>query len=118
MGFGIMSRMKQWFGGSRVTNFTVTGLTSIALSDDVGGLSLTGTATIATITANPATRGGRLLYLYGASGTTTFTNNASSTTAGQMDLGAGDATIGATDFVILWLRTDGVWIRATPVADN
>ena len=119
MGFGFMSRIKNWLGGKAATTITyTTSQTSLPVPDDAGGLVLSGTATIATLTADTSTRGGRLLWLYQAAGTTTLTNNGGSTTANQMDLGGGDATLGATDFIVLYLRIDGVWVRATAVADN
>lgn len=68
-------------------------------------------ATTGTITTIPVKlRQGESIYFTGAdSGNTTLTNNAASTTLGQMDLGSGNITLEPGEFVHLRQDANGVW---------
>ena len=118
----IWSRMKSVFGGS--DNFlskTVAAATTLAVPDDMAVVPLTGTATVTSLTAPQHTRG-RMVWLWQSdTGTTTLTNSPGTTTAGQMDLGGLDtsnAVLGPTDWIQLYLKSDGTWIRVMPVTNN
>lgn len=106
------SRLKSIMGGDR-TDYSIAAATTVNVPDSTNFVSLTGTATITTLNGDLTTRN-RLVHFYQSdSGATTFTNTDSTTTAGQMDLGGSNITLGQTDFLTLWLRDDGVWVRVS-----
>lgn len=62
---------------------------------------------------------GRTIRLHGESNQTlTFTNTGAAATEGQMDLGAGDATVAQTDILTLTQMNNGHWKRSVAVVDN
>jgi hypothetical protein len=85
--------------------------------DDASILKLSGAVTIPSMVVNRDDWGKRYLDVYSATGSIVLTNNAGSTTAGQFDVGTGDLTLGATDMVRLFVRDDGVLVRAS-AGDN
>lgn len=103
-------------GGDR-TRYEVAVAATVNVPDDTNYVEFTGTDTVTALNASGSTRN-RMVVFYSTSGTTTLTNTDSATTAGQMDLGGSNIALGATDAIILWLRSDGVWVRLTPVANN
>ena len=115
--FGAWARAKHWFGGGSQPP-TIASAATVYVPDNAGSVILTGAETITALNAAISTRGSRMLYLYSKDGNVVLTNTDGTTTAGQMDLGGSNITLGATDMIILYLRVDGVWVRATPVANN
>jgi hypothetical protein len=119
--FGAWARAKHWFGGgSQPPTITVSsGTTAVTIPETAGAVLFSGAATaLATLNTGTATRGSRLLYLYSKNGDVVLYNSGAGATVGQMDLGSSDVTLAATGMIMLYLRSDGVWIRATPVANN
>lgn len=115
--FGAWARAKHWFGGGSKPP-TVASAATVYVPDHAGGVLFTGAETITTLNAAVSTRGSRLVYFYSTNGSVVLTNTDDTTTAGKMDLGGSNITLGATDMVVLYLRSDGVWIRATDECNN
>ncbi len=116
------ARLKGLVGGEGfVRDKTVAVATTTYVPDDLAVVHLTGTATITSLTADPATRGRFVWFRQSDTGATTFTNSPGSTTAGQMDLGGLDSSnvvLGQTDWLHLYLRADMVWERVTAATNN
>ena len=113
-----LSRMRSTHGGR--ARFPLTAATSMILPSDSDSFSVSGTATVTSLTAPPETRG-RMVLLYVASGVLTLTNSPGTTTAGQMDLGSLDPSnveLSSTDSIRLLLREDGTWVRVGMQVNN
>lgn len=112
MGFGFMSRIKDLFGapGQR-SGTTVAAATSVYVPDDMAWVPLTGSATITELLADVSSRRRIVFFIQSDSGSTVFTNTDGATTAGTMDLGGSDITLGQTDVLCLRLHIDGTWVR-------
>lgn len=110
------ARIKSTAGGD-TQNPTVTSATTINVPSDTNFVVLSGSETCTSLVAASHTRN-RIVWFYSSSGSTVLTNTDNATTAGTMDLGGSDITLGATDMICLLLRSDGTWVRATGVADN
>lgn len=121
---GFWARLKTIAGFSPPVSIAVpTGSNNIILSEQSNRFYVTGVSgspVVSTINQNSASLGtfeimpGRIVTFEGAATVGTdvvFTNNAASTTAGQMDLGAADVTLSSTDVLKLKQRTDGVWVK-------
>lgn len=118
---GFWSRVKSVHGDPDLAGKTLAAATTLAVPDNLSVVPLTGTATVTSLTAGNYTRGRMVWFYQSDSGTTTFTNSPGTTTVGQMDLGAldaGNSVVGPTDWLCLYLRTDGTWIRVMPVTNN
>lgn len=107
------ARAKSILGGDR-TVYTLTSGATLAVPDSSNYIELTGTATVTALNAAAHTRN-RMVVFYSTSGTTTFTNTDGTTTAGQLDLNGANVNLAKGDILVLWLRTDGVWV---PVSRN
>ena len=114
---GVMARLKSIVGGGTAPP-TITlsaSQTAIELPNHscVFELTSSATETIATINANADIDYGRVIYIHGATATAaiTLTNNAGTTTKGQIDAGAGDITIDNDDTCSLLQRRNGTWIE-------
>jgi hypothetical protein len=118
----IWSRLRGLVGGhGGIRDKTLASATTLTIPDDLTWVNLTGTATVTSLLISSFTYG-RMVWLYQSdSGTTTLTNSPGTTTAGQMDLGGLDpsnAVLGPTDVIQLYCRSDGTWIRVSPVTNN
>lgn len=112
----LWGRLRSTAGGD-TSNPTITSAATVFIPDDTNIVVLSGTASVTSLQASPAARN-RMVWFYSTSGTSTLTNTNDAATAGQMDLGGSNIALGATDMISLWLRPNGTWVRATPVADN
>ena len=112
----VQARVNHLFGGtSTPTTMTITGTTANArVPDTASWIRVTGASVpvVSSLDA-PAWSRNKLVIFENASSTSiTFTNNAGSTTANQMDLGSADVTLAQDDILALYCRPNGVWIRA------
>lgn len=112
----VQARVNHLFGGtSTATTMTITGtMANVRIPDTASWIRATGASTpvVSSLDA-PAWSRNKLVIFENASSTSiTFTNNASTTTAGQMDLGAADIALGQDDILALYCRPNGVWVRA------
>lgn len=120
----IWSRLKSWAGGSSnppVAISIAAGATAFNIPDHSNNFMVTaaGVVTIATINATGPIFPGRTIMLSGAVGTAavTLTNNAATTTKGQIDAGAADLTLDDDDIIILTQRRTGAWAEVV-TTDN
>lgn len=114
----LWSRIKSLGGGDVPPTVSIaSGTTALELveSSNLFFLSAAGTVTIGTINATGRILVGRTIVLVGASGTAaiTITNNASTTTKGQIDAGAADLTIDDQDVVTLIQVANGTWLEVS-----
>ncbi len=113
----VWSRLKSYAGGSLSPPRLVIAASQTALelpsNRNVFELTAASTETLATINANLPIMPGRMIIIYGAtaSAAITITNNAGTTTKGQIDAGAADLTIDNDDSAILLQRANGTWIE-------
>jgi hypothetical protein len=112
----VQARVNHLFGGtSTATAISFSGtIAAFRIPDTASWIRLTGTSTpVISALDNPSYSRNKLVILENAAATSiTLTNNASTTTAGQMDLGSADITLATDDIVALYCRPNGVWIRA------
>jgi hypothetical protein len=88
----------------------VASATALPLPDTGAVFTITGSTTVATITAvkNP----GRVVRLIAGTGVSlTVTNNDAPTTEGQIDLGGSNLTFAAQDVLTLMQLNNGTWVR-------
>lgn len=116
------SRLKFIAGGDTPPTVTIpAGSTSFSIPEYANQFYLTApsTVTIGTINANSRILPGRVVYLIGAASTAaiTLTNNAGTTTKGQIDAGAADLTVDDQDVVVLVQVVNGTWLEVSS-ADN
>ena len=118
----IWPRLKSMVGGDgTITPKTVAAATTLRVPDDLAVVRLTGTATVTSLTAAPQTRGRLVWFVQSDSGTTTLTNSPGTTTVGQMDLGGLDPAnteLGPSDWILLYLKSDGTWVRVMAATNN
>lgn len=118
----IWDRLKGLVGGeSNFISKTVAAAATMYIPDDMTVVNLTGTATVTSLTAAAFARGRMVFFRQSDTGVTTFTNTPGATTAGQMDLGAPDPSnivLNNTDWLLLYLRSDGVWERVFGPTNN
>lgn len=113
---GFIAKAKSMVGSGRVPILTiVASQTNVDLPGDSNVFEWTAgaTETIATINANRRIQGGRIIVVFGAtaSAAVTVTNNAGTTTKGQIDAGAADITIDNDDTMVLVQRRNGTWVE-------
>lgn len=111
----IPARLKGIVGGNSIIYAkTIAAAATLNVPDDLSVIPLTGTATVTSLVAGSYTRGRMVWFYQYDTGATTFTNSPGTTTAGQMDLGAldpGNTVLGASDWLCLYLKPDGTWLR-------
>lgn len=116
-----LSRMKSDSGTRVPYSFTVTGTQAIDLPDFTNEFIAdgSGTAVVSTINAGSPIRPGRVIVIRGKNGMAAqvaFTNNALTTTKGQMDLltGLSSRSLGDNEILELQQHLNGAWsIRST-----
>ena len=120
---GAIARMKSKSGGSQAP-VILSPVTAVDLSlldrSDVFTLLNTGAVTIPTIGATMPVHPGRQIVLMNSASSSndfTLTNNADTTTKGEMDLGGGDVTLGTEDVLTLTQQANGTWWE-TSLANN
>lgn len=118
----LWSRIKSLGGGDVPPTVSIaSGTTALELpeSSNLFFLNAAAGVTIATINATGRILVGRVIVLVGVIGTgaVTLTNNAGTTTKGQIDAGAADLTVDDTDVVTLMQVANGTWLEVASV-DN
>lgn len=103
---GFWSRLKSIAGGD-IPTATLASASTLVLPDNRNVFLISGSTTVNLISAPAYTRG-RLITLIGAaSANVTFTNNNTTSTAGQMNLRGSDRQL-LEDYVLqLWIKDDG-----------
>ena len=109
---GVMARLRSLAGGDRVDT-TVAVAATVNVPDSTNLVYLTGTDTITSLLANPATRNRQVIFIQNDSGTSTFQNTDGPTTSGTMDLGGSNVALGQNDVLTLFCRSDGTWVRVS-----
>lgn len=110
------ARVNHLFGGTQTpTTLTITGtMASVRIPDVASWIRVSGASTpiVSSLDAPSWSRNKLVIFENAASTSIVFTNNAGTTTAGQMDLGSADITLGQDDILALYCRPNGVWVRA------
>lgn len=93
----------------------VTVASAATLNLPAGGkFSVTGSTTVTSLGPTHSSLVGRRITLIGgASASVPFTNTDNASTAGQMELGGNDITLGQDDFLILELTSSLTWRRVS-----
>ena len=111
----VQARVNQMFGGSDApVTMSISGTVANArVPDTASYIRITGASTpIVSSLAVPSWSRGRIVIFENTGATSiVFTNNASTTTANQMDLGTGDVTLATDSILALFCRPNGTWIR-------
>lgn len=104
----VMSRMKQWFGGTSQT-YSVAAAAALPIPAAASIVQLTGTASVTSLSLPAYERGRVVTFIQYDSGTTTFTQS-----AGVINLaGASNLALGQYDSVTLYIDPNGM---ATQIA--
>jgi hypothetical protein len=114
----LWSRVKSLGGGDVPPTVSIpAGTTALELleSTNLFFLNAASAVTIGTINATGRILPGRQIVLVGVIGTgaVTITNNAGTTTKGQIDAGAADLTVDDTDVVTLIQVANGTWLEVS-----
>lgn len=119
---GVVARIKSWLGGRAHQTVTVPegSQITVAMPNNTNVVPVScPSANGSSILVLTSRARNRVVWLYNAgSNSIDLVNSSGTTTAGQMDLGVADVTLGATDGIYLYQRADGAWVRAAPVANN
>lgn len=120
---GVVARMKSKSGRAKAPP-TLTPVTTVDLSlpetSDVFFIDCTAAVTVPSINTNMPIHPGRtvrLIALTANTNTVTWTNNAATTTKGEMNLGSGDFSMAAEDVLELVQESDGTWNKVSS-SDN
>lgn len=108
---GLGSFLKPNPAGSFVTT-TLASASALSIPDGSNVFLVSGTTTIATLTATRLP-GRRITLIGAASASITVTNNNDPTTEGQLDLGGSNRTLAQQDILELIQLLNGTWVMVS-----
>lgn len=116
-----MARVDNAYGGGMAvqTVTLATGAQALTIPTNASVIELggTGSPSLSTFTPSDAFLGRTITLINASAVNIVVTNNAGTTTAGQFDVGATDLTLGPTDVLTFYVRSNGTGLRLSS-ADN